>query len=470
MPSLNTGNAILSNAITVDGSYNVGIGTASPTSIGTNYKTLDIRGTSGGGVNFGVASSTYAGIYADAAGVNLTTTSSIPILFGSNSSEKMRVTPSGVLQINTTANSTPYTSGTYKLIAKVGTDRNIGIGINSGECSFEAFNDAVNASVMLKIFGLPIYLSSNTGIGTTTPTNVGAYKSLTIDGTDGSIVDLRFNGAGGGRFYTSSDTAAGMESLSTTLPLIFKTQNGSGTQERLRITPAGNVGIGTNAPAEKLEVAGNIKMSGTSNAAFFGGVQASWAGSTNYPTLYGASADRWVMHINPHISYVQNGVNGYTGSTYGAMVRMASDPAANNYWDMGILSVFGGDKWGISRNTSGLASLTSAGVWSTNGGGTSDARVKQNIEYIEGNGLDAIQVLKPVKFEFIDNPEKTRRGFIAQDVLEVIPDLVLGDGEREGGTYGLDYDGILALAVKAIQELNQTIQNQQQQINQLINK
>jgi hypothetical protein len=41
-------------------------------------------------------------------------------------------------------------------------------------------------------------------------------------------------------------------------------------------------------------------------------------------------------------------------------------------------------------------------------------------------------------------------GFIAQDVLESnIPNLVHGT-EEDG--YGLDYNGILSLAVKAIQE------------------
>ena len=99
-----------------------------------------------------------------------------------------------------------------------------------------------------------------------------------------------------------------------------------------------------------------------------------------------------------------------------------------------------------------VATLTTGGVWSTSGGGTSDRRTKQNIEYIENNGINYINLLKPAKFKFKLNPNDVRRGFIAQDVLEVIPDLVLGDGDREDGTYGLDYDGVLALTVKAIQE------------------
>ena len=111
--------------------------------------------------------------------------------------------------------------------------------------------------------------------------------------------------------------------------------------------------------------------------------------------------------------------------------------------------------------------LTSSGVWSTSGGGTSDFRKKQNIEYISSNVTEAIKQLRPVKFEFKDYPEKQRRGFIAQDVLGVMPDLVLGDGDVEGGTYGLDYDGILALVVKGFKEQQTIIESQKTLIDNL---
>ena len=111
--------------------------------------------------------------------------------------------------------------------------------------------------------------------------------------------------------------------------------------------------------------------------------------------------------------------------------------------------------------------LTSSGVWSTSGGGTSDFRKKQNIEYISSNVTEAIKQLRPVKFEFKDYPEKQRRGFIAQDVLGVMPDLVLGDGDVEGGTYGLDYDGILALVVKGFKEQQTLIESQKTLIDNL---
>jgi hypothetical protein len=104
--------------------------------------------------------------------------------------------------------------------------------------------------------------------------------------------------------------------------------------------------------------------------------------------------------------------------------------------------------------------FTSAGAGTFVGGVTSDRRTKENISLITNSTLSFINELKPVSYQYIsDKTKKTRRGFIAQDVLETsIPSLVLGDGEIDGGTYGLDYDGILALAVKAIQELKAEIE------------
>jgi hypothetical protein len=106
------------------------------------------------------------------------------------------------------------------------------------------------------------------------------------------------------------------------------------------------------------------------------------------------------------------------------------------------------------RNSGGsqLLTLDNSGVFNTAGGGTSDRRKKDNIIYLTEDASSIIKSLKPTKFEFKTNPGVTRHGFIAQDVLQTKPDLVLGDGAREDGTYGLDYDGILSLTVKSLQE------------------
>ena len=86
------------------------------------------------------------------------------------------ITSSGTVGINTT-----YGSSVYKLVAKVGTDRNIAFGIQGGDCSIESFNDAVSVSTPLRIYGNPVsFLGGNIGIGTTSPGAklelVGAFK------------------------------------------------------------------------------------------------------------------------------------------------------------------------------------------------------------------------------------------------------------------------------------------------------
>ncbi|HEV2762502.1 MAG TPA: hypothetical protein VGV38_05860, partial [Pyrinomonadaceae bacterium] len=84
--------------------------------------------------------------------------------------------------------------------------------------------------------------------------------------------------------------------------------------ERFRITPAGNVGIGTPAPSQKLEVAGSVKLSGAGSAIYFpdgtamttapagGNVPAdgtSIINAINNPMTAGVIADN---HVSPNVA------------------------------------------------------------------------------------------------------------------------------------------------------------------------
>jgi len=86
----------------------------------------------------------------------------------------------------------------------------------------------------------------------------------------------------------------------------------------------------------------------------------------------------------------------------------------------------------------------------------SDRRLKENIKPIE-YGLADIVKLKPVTFNFIDVPDRLTYGFIAQDVQEVLPELVAEekDNKFEDGSPYLTLKGndILPVLVKAMQEL-----------------
>lgn len=156
--------------------------------------------------------------------------------------------------------------------------------------------------------------------------------------------------------------------------------------------------------------------------------------------------------------WLNNTAGGAGNSRTAYFIQNTAGSTANNVTAGAAYMYFGeGQNMEFSWAGSTKASITSAGVFNSVGGGTSDLRTKQNIDYNFDNGIESILKLQPTKFKFKIAPDKQRRGFIAQDVLEVIPDLVLGNGEIEGGTYGLDYDGVLAVAVKAIQEQQCTI-------------
>ena len=85
---------------------------------------------------------------------------------------------------------------------------------------------------------------------------------------------------------------------------------------------------------------------------------------------------------------------------------------------------------------------------------TSDGRTKTNKEEIR-SGLDAILRLKPQTYE---KNGKAESGFITQEVLE-IPELkhLVNVPENKDEYQSLNYIGIIAHLVSAVQELNKKL-------------
>lgn len=89
---------------------------------------------------------------------------------------------------------------------------------------------------------------------------------------------------------------------------------------------------------------------------------------------------------------------------------------------------------------------------------SSDRRIKHDIEKL--TGLNLVMRLSPVTFKLnYDKSGKTHYGFIAQDVQEVMPEIV----RENDGILGFGYTQLIAPAIAAIQE-------QQEQIQKLIDR
>ena len=102
--------------------------------------------------------------------------------------------------------------------------------------------------------------------------------------------------------------------------------------------------------------------------------------------------------------------------------------------------------------------------------GASDARyarasykdLKKGIKQGVGDALAALTKLNPVAFQYrsgtdckVHETHSDHFGFIAQEVSEVIPELVY---ENEAKHLGLDYLELIPLLVKAVQQLNEKLE------------
>ena len=102
--------------------------------------------------------------------------------------------------------------------------------------------------------------------------------------------------------------------------------------------------------------------------------------------------------------------------------------------------------------------------------GLSDERVKENVTAL-GNASELIEQLRPVRYE-MKVGGGPRLGFIAQEVKNVIPELVhvskgAMPGEEHGDIHALNYDGMAVYAIQTIKEQQELIEMLRKKINLL---
>ena len=93
---------------------------------------------------------------------------------------------------------------------------------------------------------------------------------------------------------------------------------------------------------------------------------------------------------------------------------------------------------------------------------SSDYRLKENVVEMT-DALDRVSKLKPSRFNFIANPDKTYDGFLAHEVQDIVPEAISGEKDEidEDGNekyQGIDQSKLVPLLVGAIQELKAEIE------------
>lgn len=96
----------------------------------------------------------------------------------------------------------------------------------------------------------------------------------------------------------------------------------------------------------------------------------------------------------------------------------------------------------------------------------SDARVKENVETVH-DAVGIVSKLRGVTYNRTDVEDKSRKvGVIAQEVLEVLPEVV---NQGDDGMYGVSYGNLVAVLIEAVKEQQVQIQDLSKQIQDLAN-
>ena len=98
----------------------VGVNTTSPAAIGANYGTIDIRGSSGGGLNLGTTGTLTGQIYGNAGGISYDAQGATSHFWYANGTERARITSDGYLLLGKTVTATGTAGITFGATADLG--------------------------------------------------------------------------------------------------------------------------------------------------------------------------------------------------------------------------------------------------------------------------------------------------------------------------------------------------------------
>jgi hypothetical protein len=307
--------------------------------------------------------------------------------------------------------------------------------------SIGTFSSHELALVTNSVERINIKTDGKVGIGTTTPSGL---LTVNADGSGTSYPAIRANNtnATGIALYASasSSDAAMVVSQSGAGGIMAKFFDG-GSNDVVRIDNGGGANIGA------------IRLYGSNTSTNYGGFM---NGSTSFGLVMGHT---------------------YLGSPYAI---------ANAYRPTSSTSAF--VPWLNNTTSLGSATYRWIALHAVNGTiQTSDKTKKENIKDLSF-GLDAVMKLKPVSYSWKDKNLQigtgTNYGFIAQDVEQILPDVVvhtytsqeeIENARTEKGieldpeTYGVKYSELIPVMVKAMQEQQEMIEDQNRKIENLEN-
>jgi hypothetical protein len=329
----------------------------------------------------------------------------------------------------------------------------LGLGVNSLMVGY-LFHDSTNLNLVNDKNGYLSFATNGTprarfdstgnfGIGTDNPARLlavnGIGKFMSTVTLGGTVTSTDSNA-----YFTNEAFANNIDSSSVTLgtvstrPLIFATNS----TERARITSAGNVGIGTSSPGNKLTVADN-----SASAMIY----AEQSGAGDIIALASGGTEKFRI-TNAGNLLVNSGQTNLVG---GLSVGTSSLQGSVIYFGSSVIAAGAGTyplKW---NSSTGVVTYD-----------TSSRLVKENIED-SPYGLSEVLQLKSRKYHRTDD-KRNEIGLVADEVQAVMPEFVplvaksiftKDESDTELIAGGVNYDKLTSVLIKAIQEQQAIIES-----------
>ena len=354
------------------------------------------------------------------------------------------------------------TSGTADFV--IDTDGNVGIGTDSPDNKLHIYEESSIGSHNFTNYPLKIESKDTSG-----------------DFWDNQGAGIKFeNTASSGAFISAEIVGETSGADGTKGELVFKTSTASTPTERLRIDSAGRVGIGTTAPQDLLQVGAHTSGAPTgedASAIFLQGIGFFNSDLDTSPYQSRIAIDTGTTYIQSN-EYYNGGWQIFDSARAPSRIALSSADADSKIMFYTKAANSGGpterlriDSSGTLRTTSsdGTAPTIGTGcvsIWGrTNSSSTgvlrvyksgddgqvvdfyrtgntfvgsisvtssstayntsSDYRLKEN-DVLISDGLDRLNQLRPIRFNFKSDVNKTVDGFFAHEAGEVVPECVTG--------------------------------------------